>query len=96
MPIPNGRLTVKKLNFTDNGRNFYVLDIASGVITKIDADEVYTPGPFRYLNGSWSFDSKWIAYTKTTETQFKRVYLYSLEQKKSFALTDGLSDASRS
>ena len=46
------------------------------------------------MHGSWSFDSKWIAYTKITETQFKRVYLYSTEQKKSFALTDGLSDAS--
>ncbi len=84
----------KKINFTDNGRNFYVLDIASAAITKIDADELYTPGPFRYMNGNWSFDSKWIAYTKITETQFKRVYLYSIEQKKSFALTDGLSDAS--
>ncbi|GAB2826868.1 S41 family peptidase [Ferruginibacter profundus] len=84
----------KKINFTDNGRNFYVLDIASATIIKIDADELYTPGPFRYMNGSWSSDSKWIAYTKITETQFKRVYLYSIEQKKSFALTDGLSDAS--
>ncbi|MBP6023327.1 S41 family peptidase [Ferruginibacter sp.] len=84
----------KKINFTDNARNFYVLDIASGAITKIDADELYVPGPFRYMHGSWSFDSKWIAYTKITETQFKRVYLYSTEQKKSFALTDGLSDAS--
>lgn len=91
---PEWSLDSKKINFTDNARNFYVVDIASGAITKIDADEFYTPGPFRYLHGSWSFDSKWIAYTKITETQFKRVYLYSIEQKKSFALTDGLSDAS--
>ncbi|MFM2327144.1 MAG: hypothetical protein RIR31_1346, partial [Bacteroidota bacterium] len=84
----------KKINFTDNARNFYVLDIASAAITKIDADELYVPGAFRYVHGSWSFDSKWIAYTKITETHFKRVYLYSIEQKKSFALTDGLSDAS--
>ena len=84
----------KKLSFTDNGRNLYLIDIASGAVTKIDSDELYVPGPFRYMFGSWSFDAKWITYTKVTETQFKRVYLYSLEQKKSFPLTDGLSDAS--
>ncbi|MEN9686197.1 MAG: hypothetical protein RLZZ28_1983 [Bacteroidota bacterium] len=84
----------KKIGFTDNGRNLYILDIASGVISKVDADELYSPGPFRDMIGNWSSDSKWMSYTKLTETQFKRVYLYSLEQKKSFAVTDGLSDAS--
>ncbi|MCW3119208.1 MAG: peptidase [Chitinophagaceae bacterium] len=84
----------KKISFTDNGRNLYVFDIASGAITKIDSDELYAPGAFRNIFSDWSFDSKWIAYTKITETQFKRIYLYSTDQKKSFALTDGLSDAS--
>ncbi len=84
----------KKLNFVDNGRNLYVLDVASGQIDKIDADEIYTPGPFRDATANWSGDSKWIAYTRVTVTQFKRIYLYSLDQKKSFEVTDGLSDAS--
>ncbi|MEJ0101338.1 MAG: PDZ domain-containing protein [Bacteroidota bacterium] len=83
----------KKISFSDNGRSLYVLDIATGVITKIDADELYVPGPFRNIFSDWSSDSKWIAYTKITETQFKRIYLYSLDQKKSIPLTDGLSDA---
>lgn len=84
----------KKIAFVDNGRNLYVLDVVSGAISKIDADELYVPGPFRNLIGDWSSDSKWLAYTKVTETQFKRIYLYSIDQKKTFALTDGLSDAS--
>ena len=84
----------KKISFSDNGRNLYVLDVASGSINKIDADELYVPGPFRNLFGDWSSDSKWLAYTKVTETQFKRIFLYSVDQQKSFALTDGLSDAS--
>ncbi len=84
----------KQISFTDNGRNFYILDVASGTIRKIDSDELYVPGPFRDMHGDWSPDSKWIAYTKVTETQFKRIYLYSVDQQKSFALTDGLSDAS--
>ena len=84
----------KKINFTDNGRNLYIVDVSSGAISKIDADELYVPGPFRDMSGDWSSDSKWLAYTKLTETQFKQIYLYSVDQQKSFALTDGLSDAS--
>ncbi|MHC1705866.1 MAG: PDZ domain-containing protein [Tenuifilaceae bacterium] len=84
----------KKISFVDNGRNLYIIDVATSSISKIDSDELYAPGVFRDLFGAWSFDSKWITYTKVTETNFKRVYLFSVDQNKSFALTDGLSDAS--
>nr|PZR36592.1 MAG: peptidase S41 [Azospira oryzae] len=84
----------KKISFVDNGRNFYVLDVATGVIKKIDEDELYVPGPYRDMLGSWSSDSKWIAYTKVTESNFRRAYLYSIDQAKSFPITDGLSDVS--
>ena len=83
----------KKIAFSDNGRNFYILDVASGVINKIDADEIYTPGTFRDLFGDWSSDSRWIAYTKVISTQYRRVFLYDVNEQKSYALTDGLSDA---
>ncbi len=83
----------KKISFSDNGRNLYVLDTESGETTKIDADELYVPGAFRNLFGDWSFDSKWIVYNKVTESQFKQIYLYSLTEKKSYPLSDGLSDA---
>ncbi|MDO8952837.1 MAG: PDZ domain-containing protein [Draconibacterium sp.] len=83
----------KFITFSDNGRNFYLLDAASGTIKKIDSDELYVPGPFRNLFGHWSADSRWIAYTKVTSTHFKQVFIYSAEQGKSFAVTDGLSDA---
>ncbi len=92
--LPKWSPDSKKISFTDNGRNLYTIDITSGTIRKIDSDELYVPGPFRNIFGDWSTDSKWIAYTKVTETQFKRIYLYSLDQQKSFSLTDGLSDAS--
>jgi len=83
----------KFITFSDNGRNFYLLDVASGTIKKIDADELYVPGPFRNIFGHWSADSRWIAYTKVTSTHFKQVFIYSVEQGKSYAVTDGLSDA---
>ena len=83
----------KKISFVDNGRNLYILDVATGSINKVDADELYIPGPFRSQFGSWSFDSKWMAYTKITETQFQKIFLYDVDKNKSIALTDGLSDA---
>ena len=83
----------KKISFVDNGRNLYILDVATGSINKVDADELYIPGPFRSQFGSWSSDSKWMAYTKVTATQFQRIFLYDIDKNKSIALTDGLSDA---
>ncbi|CAN5494183.1 S41 family peptidase [soil metagenome] len=83
----------KKITFVDNGRNLYLLDIATGVSKKIDSDELYAPGAFRELHGDWSTDSKWIVYTKVLDTNFKKIFMYSLEQGKSFPVTDGLSDA---
>lgn len=82
----------KKIAFVDNGRNLYMIDTETGKIKKIDSDELYVPGPFREIFGDWSFDSKWVAYTKLTETNFKRIYLYSIEEDKSYAITDGLSE----
>jgi len=83
----------KYITFSDNGRNFYLLEVASGTIKTIDADELYIPGAFRNIHGNWSGDSRWITYTKVTATHFKQVFIYSVEQGKSFPVTDGLSDA---
>ncbi len=84
----------KKISYVDNGRNLYVIEVDTGNVSKIDTDELYEPGSFRDMFGDWSFDSKWFIYTRVTDTHFKRAYLYSLEQQKAFALTDGLSDVS--
>ena len=84
----------KKICYVDNARNLYLLDISSGNISKVDADDLYQPGAFREIFGDWSSDSKWILYTRVLTTQFRSVWLYSVDQKKSFPVTDGLSDAS--
>ena len=84
----------KKISFSDNGRNLYIIDIETGLIKKVDTDEIYAPGAFRKSFGDWSSDSKWILYTKVMSTNFKVVSLYSVDQQKSFPVTDGMSDAS--
>lgn len=83
----------KKLTFVDNGRNLYMFDVASGSMKKINEDELYVPGAFRDLFGDWSADSKWLAYYKITETNFTKIYLYAVDEGKSYELTDGLSYA---
>jgi tricorn protease len=83
----------KKLRFADNSRALYVLDVASGAQTKIDADPIY--GPVRTLHHAWSPDSQWLAYTRNNPTFINQVWMYSLAEKKSRPVTDGLSDARR-
>lgn len=87
---PNG----KKICYVDNGRNLYMLDVASSKITKVASDELYGIGAFRDLFNSWSHNSKWITYTILTETYFKKAYVYSVDDNKSYALSDGLSNIS--
>jgi tricorn protease len=35
----------KYITCTDNGRNFYLIDVSTGTVKKIDADDMYIPGP---------------------------------------------------
>lgn len=84
----------KKICYTDNARNLYILDIETNKISKIDSDDIYFPGAFRNIFSDWSSDSRWILYTKLRETNFRIICLYSVDQQKSFPVTDGLSDAS--
>jgi len=83
----------KKLCFVDNGRQLYLVDVASGSVQKIAEDVYYIPGTFRELFGSWSADGKYVAYTTITETNFERAWIYSLSENKSYTLTDGMSNA---
>ena len=45
------------------------------------------------LDPVWSPDSRWIAYTKQLRNHLHAVFAYSLEQGKTYQLTDGMSDA---
>jgi tricorn protease len=80
----------KKLSYVDNSHSIYWLDLESGTSTRIDGHRVYTPqGVARH---SWSPDSKWIAYVVNLQPLVTAVHLYSVDQRKSFQITDGLGD----
>src|SRR5581483_6465065 len=81
----------KKLLYRDNASTVYWMDVESGKVTKIVEPK---HGLGRGLKpASWSPDSKWVTYAVNTPAQISRVYVYSLEQDKSFPVTDGLTEA---
>lgn len=90
---PNWSPDGKYITYIDNGRSFYCLNVKSGDIKKITTEPLYFPGPFGNLRGNWSPDSKWITYAKNNKAFFHRVYIYSVEEDKSYPVSDGLSDA---
>ncbi len=76
----------KKIAFADNSATIYVADVASGKVTKVATDEFGR-------GGGGVKPSSWLAYTAETPAHIARVYAYSLEQAKSFPMTDGRSEA---
>lgn len=82
----------KKLLYIDNSLSMFWVDTVSGAVKKIVTAS--DGGARSIVHSSWSPDDQWIAYAMDTPAKISRVYVYSLEQGKSFPITDGLSEAS--
>ena len=81
----------KKIAYTDKKLNVWYVDLEKKTPVRVDTDTY--AGPFFSLNPTWSPDSRWLAYTKQLRNHLHAVFAYSLEQGKSYQLTDGMSDA---
>jgi tricorn protease len=81
----------KQVAFSDNQLNFWRVEIASGVVTKIDTNQFYNPELDRDF--AWSPDSRWIAFAKYLPNLLHAIFVYSLDTGQSTQVTDGLSDA---
>jgi tricorn protease len=84
----------KKLALTDNSLTLFIVDLASGSSKRVANEHLYEPSRRRILRGSWSPDSRWVAYTLSGPTYIRTAFVYSVDEDKSTALTDGLSDVS--
>ncbi|HXW05857.1 MAG TPA: PDZ domain-containing protein [Vicinamibacterales bacterium] len=80
----------QKLAYFDNSQSIYWVDVKSGVSRKIASQPIY--GPVVIISYSWSPDSKWLAYAMDNQSLITTVYVHSLDQQKSFQVSDGLSD----
>ena len=82
----------RKIAYFDNSQAVYWLDVTSGVSKKVAAQPIY--GPVVIISYAWSPDSKWLAYAMDNQSMITTVYVHSIEQAKSFQVSDGLSDVS--
>jgi tricorn protease len=78
-----------KIAFSDKRLNLWYVDVAKGTPVRVDSD-YYDGASFGV---TWAPDNKWLAYTKQLPNYLHAVVIYSLEQKKAFQVTDGMSDA---
>ena len=82
----------RKVAYVDNSQTLYTLDVNTGTPKKIASAKVY--GPISSVTFGWSPDSRWIAYTASTAPLAMALSAYSLEQDKSFPISDGLAEVS--
>jgi tricorn protease len=81
----------KHIMLSDNVRNLWLLEVASGRATKVDTDTFEDPG--RLFDAVWAPDSRWLAYSKSLDNHLRAIFVYSLETGRTHQLSDGLSDA---
>jgi len=98
----------KRVAYTDNSQALFVLELSAGSggafssagasakaeapPKKIATARVYGPGmPITF---GWSPDSKWLAYTVNPQALAMTLSAYSVDQDRSFEITDGLAEVS--
>jgi len=75
--------------YLDNSQSVLVLDLKTGVATRVGGNRVYTP--LSIVGFGWSPDSKWLAYSVGTQALATTVFVYNVDDGKSRRITDGLS-----
>jgi len=82
----------QKISYADNSSSHYWIDLKTGISKKIASEYLYGPRRGRSVYSVWSPDSAWLVYTLNSATYIQKVLVYSIEQDKSYPITDGLSD----
>ncbi|HEV2400209.1 MAG TPA: PDZ domain-containing protein [Candidatus Sulfotelmatobacter sp.] len=82
----------KKIAYADKRLQLWYLDLDHPAPKLVDSDWFGGFGSTQ-LSQTWSPDNKWIAYARQLPSGLHAVFVYSLEQSKSFQVTDGMSDA---
>lgn len=80
----------KYLSFYNENRTLWMVEVSTGKFTEIDSEGFAHPEHVIY--GEWAPDSKWLAYTKRLSNEYSSIFIYSLDQKKSFQITNGMAN----
>ena len=73
----------KKILWNDRLQRLQYIDVESKKVTLVEKADAFEISDF-----TWSPDSRWISYVKPEEGTFARIYIYSVEEKKSTPVTD--------
>ncbi len=80
----------KKIAFIDEKNNINLLDVGNGEIKIADKHSWNIGHDSRYSYPiSWSPDSKWITYSKGQDNANDAIFLYSIEEGKTYRVTSG-------
>ncbi len=81
----------KKIAYTDKSLKLNFIDLENAT-PPVHVDTDTYAGPMN-MSPAWSPDSQWLAYTRKLKSHLHAVFLYSVQQNKTFQITDGMSDA---
>ncbi|MFY0654498.1 MAG: PD40 domain-containing protein [Cyclobacteriaceae bacterium] len=79
----------KFIAFNDDDVRIRILNLETEEVKSIDTGGVNLERG--NLGLTWSPDSKWLAYSKTSPNNFKRIYIWSVESGKAQAITNELA-----
>jgi tricorn protease len=82
----------KRVSFLDNAYSLFVLELDTGRAQRISENQYFGHAPF--ISHNWSPDSQWLAYTQNSNGLIQTVHVYSIAQRKSVQVTDGLTEVS--
>lgn len=78
----------KRIAYTDKGGRLYYTDIDKPAFKLVDTDKYAD----KDMQPAWSPDGKWLAYLKSQQNLRHALFLYSIDQAKTFQVTDSMSD----
>jgi len=84
----------KKILFGDKDYSIFVADVETRTVKKIDRCEYLKDNEifWEVSDYNWSPDSRWIVYSKVEENLNSSIFLYNLEEGKSYRITDDRYD----
>lgn len=82
----------KHIIFHDKSMRLNLVDIKTGKV-KVIAQSAYDDAWERWgiQDYAWSPDSKWIAYSKMEQSMYESIFLYNLNSKKTFRVTENMT-----
>lgn len=80
------------VSFLDNAYTLFVMELASGEVWPLVDNRFFGHTPF--ISHSWSPDSRWLAYARNTHGLIQAVYAWSVEDRESHRITNGMTEVS--